>query len=218
MEITGKDASGTSKTLLTRKDGSMIVASASTKYQETVLKGNTYSVSVSNMALIAANAIVTAVDATAKPIIGIYNPSTSNKNLVILQSVLSITKLSDSAVAPGGFMWVGSSGNAGISTGTTNVGVNLLNLKTTGSVSYMFTGNIALTGLTNSLSNIRPVSVPVINAAGSNTATPFIQGNVVDQVDGMIIVPPGGIVGIMNQVSTTTIYVSASIVWAEQDV
>ena len=74
----------------------------------------------------------------------------------------------------------------------------------------------ALTGLSNNLAFLRASGISAcVNAAGPLTAISQAQGNPTEIVNGSIIVPPGGVVGLMNQVSTTTISCSVAIVWEE---
>lgn len=195
------------------KSGEQITQDLHGRFYEQTYRGNCYTFGLSNTALVNANAIATGLTSTAQPIIGIYNPSTSLVNLVILQATLVTSTIANTAVAPGGFMWVYSAGNPGISTGSTPI--NCKTLTASGSSGKAFAVSTALTGLTNNLAVFRACSIPSINAAGPATAItqPTSQG--CENIDGAIIVPPGGFVGIMNQVATTTISVSVGILWEE---
>lgn len=195
------------------KSGEMIAQELHGRFYEQNYRGNMYSFGLSNTTLVAANAIATGLSSTAQPIIGIYNPSTSLYNLVVLQASIVTTTVANTAVAPGGFMWVYSAGNPGISTGSTPI--NSKTLVASGSAAKAFAVSTALTGLTNNLAVFRASGIASINAAGPATAISQAVSNTVENVDGSIIVPPGGFIGLMNQVATTTISVSCGIVWEE---
>lgn len=195
------------------KTGEAVVQELHGRFYEQNYRGNLYSFGLSNTALVSANAIATGVTSSAQPVIGLYNPATSQVNLVILQASIVTTTVANTAVAPGGFMWVGSAGNTGVSTGSTPV--NMKTLVASGSSGKAFAVSTPLTGLTNSLATLRASGIASINAAGPSTAISQALSNTVENVDGAIIVPPGGVVALMNQLSTTTINVSVSIVWEE---
>lgn len=206
-------ADGTTPSLRAGRSSEAIVQELHGRFYEQTFRGNVYSFGISNTALVAANAIATGVTSSAQPVVGLYNPSTSPVNLVILQASVVTTTVANTAVAPGGFMWVGSAGNTGVSTGSTPV--NMKTLVASGSSGKAFAVSTALTGLTNSLATLRASGIASINAAGPATAISQSISNTVENVDGSIIVPPGGVVALMNQLSTSTISVSVSIVWEE---
>jgi hypothetical protein len=76
----------------------------------------------------------------------------------------------------------------------------------------------ALTGLVGSLAILRPSPITILNAAGPGTAITQPQGVSVDEVDGDIIVPPGGVLALLGMLSTTTVKLSVSITWAEVNI
>ena len=190
-----------------------IISQLHGKYYEQNFNGNLYCFGLSNTALVSANAIATGLTATAQPVIGIYNPLSSGKNVSILQAIINTTTVANTAVSPGGFMWVYSIGNANLVT----TGSNGLNCKSmvadqaSGVKCYAI--STALTGLVNSLAVLRCAAMNSVNAAGPATAISQATNNPLELVDGSIIVPPGGVVGIMNQVSTTTVSCSVGIMY-----
>lgn len=195
------------------KAGELINQPLHGQYYEQTYRGNTYSFGLSNTALVAANAIATGLTSSAQPVIGLYNPSTSLVNLVISMASIQTTTVANSAVSPGGFMWVYSAGNPGVSTGSAPI--NSKTLVASGSSAKAFAVSTALTGLTNNLAVFRASGISTINAAGPATAIHQPTGQSTEYVEGSIIVPPGGVIALMNQVSTTTMSVSVSIVWEE---
>ena len=151
-----------------------------------------------------------------------WNPSTSGKNAVILQAALMDQLNNVTSVALSDFVWVGSVGNsANLTAGLAPFNRNTL--ASSGSSMKAFTLSTAslCTGLTNTLVIIEPVDAGVASALLTTTvaaATPTPSPVYVQNVDGSLIVPPGGILGIMNQVSVTTHSVAARLMWMEVSV
>jgi hypothetical protein len=52
-------------------------------------------------------------------------------------------------------------------------------------------------------------------AAQGATASPFISGDGVEEFDGAIIIPPGGVLALLNTVSTITVNVASMLLWEE---
>ena len=188
------------------------------RFYEQSYRGYTFGIGNSDTALTTNNAAATSLGAAAKPILAVYNPS-STTNLVLLQTVLQVTTVGATAVSPAGFNFYSSYNQTAVSTGTKNGATNLKTLQSSGSIATVFTGgNTALTGLSGSLTFLRPVAVsPTINAAGAATAVSLASGNVVDQVDGAILIPPNGILAIMTavDVSVHASNVTCSMMWEE---
>lgn len=190
--------------------GALAVADAHGRYFEAANQGNLYSVGMTSTPL-SANTIT--LTATTTPIVGVWNPLLSDVNLVILKAKCLITAAGNSAVAPGAFMWATSINNALISTG-----LNPLNRKTlqqAGSRAKGFNISTALTGLTNNLVLQMAASFGTLVAAQGATASPMISGDGVEEFDGGFIVPPGGVLALLNTVSTTTVSVAAALMWEE---
>ncbi len=190
--------------------GDLVVTELHGKWYEQCYRGNLFSVGMSATAL-SANTIT--LTATTTPIIGVWNPSTSSVNLVLSKAKCNIAVAGNSAVAPGAFVWATSIGNGAISTG-----LNPLNRKTlaqAGSQAKGFNITTALTGLTNNLVVQNGSAFGTLVAAQGATATPFISGDAVEEFDGSLIIPPGGVLALLNTVSTTTISVSAMLLWEE---
>lgn len=183
------------------------------KYYESNILGDMYTFGLSNTALVAENAIATGLTETAKPVIGIWNDTGTGVNLVVTKAYLIQTTVANTAVSPGGFMWMYSRANADITTGSTPL--NLSTYAASGSNAKAFAVSTALTGLTNNVAVLRAAPFTPINAAGPSTAIHQPQGVSVDFIDGGIIVPEGGVLALMNQLSTTTVSVSVGIDWIE---
>ena len=188
----------------------LIVSELHGKYYEATYRGNVYSVGMSQTAL-SANTIT--LTATTTPIIGIWNPSTSPVNLVPLKAKCVITVAGNSAVAPGGFVWATSIGNGAISTGLTPL--SRRTLATAGSYAKGFNISTALTGITNNLVIQHAAAFGTLVMAQGATGTPMISGDGIEEFDGSIIVPPGGVLALLNVTSTTTVSVTSMLMWEE---
>lgn len=193
--------------------GDLITSDAHSRYYEANYRGNVYFFGGQDTALAAANATATGLTATAKPIIGVYNPAASPVNLVIMKATINISTVANSAVNSTGFYWVGSIGNVAVTTGSTPL--NAKTMSASGSNAKAFHVSTALTGLTNNLAVLRPTDISSLNAAGASTAVPVIQGQMTEFVDGGLMAVPGAVLGIMNEVSITTLDVNAYILWEE---
>ncbi len=204
---------GTTGTVRQGKSAELIIQQLHGRMYEQCARGNLYTFGVSNTALVAANAIVTGLTATAQPVLGLWNPPTSNVNLAIYRAILVLTTVANTAVAPGGFMWLAAAGQQAITTGS--VPFNCRTLLQTGSQAKVFSISTALTGLVGSLTALRALDIGVINAAGAATAASLMPSPQESLVDGTLIVPPGGVIAVMNQVSTTTLSYSTGLIWEE---
>ena len=185
-------------------------------YYDANVNGNVYTFGISNTALVAANAVATGLTATSKPVVGLWNDVGTGKNLVVLNATVVATTIANNAVAPGGFVWYKGLTETSISTGSTPI--NCSTLAASGSIAKVFAMGTALTGLVTSIVILRPSPITILNAGGPSTAITQPQGMSEDRVDGSIIVPPGGVLSLMNQVATTTVSLGVSITWAEENI
>ena len=188
----------------------LVVQEAHGKFYEGTYRGNRYSIG-NTVAALSANSIT--LTATTTPIIGAWNPTTSTANLVIDKATLQLAVAGNSAVAPGGFVWATSTGNAAITTGSAPL--NRKTLVAAGSQAKGFSLGTALTGLTNNLVIQFAGAFGTLLAAQGSTATPLLGGIGYEEFDGSLIIPPGGVLALLNTTSTTTISVAASLVWEE---
>lgn len=164
---------------------------------------------------LSANSIT--LTATTTPIVGVWNPSSSTVNVVILQASLQLFANNlTSGAGPGALVWASSTGNGVISTG--NAPLNRKTLANSGSQAKGFDLATALTGITNNL--VITESADFSNLAGltyttiaSTAMIPSAGG--VQNFDGSLIVPPGGTLALLNTTSSTTFSAAARILWAE---
>jgi len=196
--------------LRTGQLGDLVVTELHGKWYEQAYRGNLYSVG-SNVVALSANTVT--LDATTTPIIGVWNPLTSTVNLVMSKAKMQIAVAGASAVAPGGFVWATSINNGAITTGLTPL--SRKTLAQAGSQAKGFNASVALTGLTNALVIQHAAGFGTLVAAQGATPTPFISGDCVEEFDGGLIVPPGGVLALLNTIATTTISVAAMLMWEE---
>ena len=214
-----KSADGAFPSLRLGALGDVIVSELHGRFYEQVYRGNVYSIGSSVTAL-SANTIT--LSATSTPIVGVWNPSTSNVNLVILQCMLSLAANTLTApVPPGPFVWGSSIGNAAITTGSAPF--NRKTLASAGSQAKGFPGAVALTGLTNNVVIFEGADLPNLSGltnAGTITAQTTTSNATagaygVQNFDGGLIIPPGGVLSLLNTTSTTTYSVTSRLMWEE---
>lgn len=196
------------------KQGDQIISELHGRFYEQVYRGNVYSVGTAGAVALSANTVT--LTATTTPILGVYNPSTSPVNAVLLQATLVDFVNNVTSVALGGFVWAVSTGNAAVSTGLTPW--NHKTLVQAGSSVKGFAAATALTAITNNLVVVGGVefntaSGLLTTTIAAATPTPSVSGQW--NIDGAIIVPPGGVFAILNTVSVTTHSVYGRLVWEE---
>jgi hypothetical protein len=201
---------GTNPTFRQGQLGDLVVTELHGKFYESTYRGNLFSVGMTATAL-SANTI--SLTATTTPIIGVYNPSTSNVNLVMVKAKCNIAIANSSAAAPGAFVWAVSTGNSAISAGL--IPMNRKTLANAGSQAKGYNITTALTGLTNNLTVISGSAFGTLVTAQGATATPILSGDAVEEFDGSLIIPPGGVLALLNTISTTTVSVTSVLIWEE---
>jgi len=202
---------GTTPNLRLGQMADQVVSQLQGRFYENAYRGNLYSGAMIAPTVLSANTI-TLVAATT-PLIGLWNPLTSPVNLVVLQASLQITSAPNSAGITGAFVWAYSGGNGAISTGL--VPWNRKNIAQAGSYAKYLTIAQPLTGLTNNvvifdLADFGPLAAPQPATAVAYAPAPQVQN-----FDGSLIVPPGGVLVLLNTTSNTTVIVATRILWTE---
>jgi hypothetical protein len=137
-------------------------------------------------------------------------------NAVISQAALTVVANNlTSGAGPGVFVWAVSTGNSAISTGSTP-----WNRKTLAQFGSQVKGMsfVALTGLTNNLVIIEgsefatPAGLTYTTLASTQLMPEFSN---TQNFDGSLIVPPGGVLALLNTTSSTTFSVSGRLLWEE---
>ena len=196
----------------TGRTGEWIVSELQGRFYENCLRNNLFSIGGAQTAL-SANTI-TLVAATT-PIVGVWNPSTSSVNLVILQAGVSIVGTSATAVGQGALVWASSLGNTAISTGTAPFSRKTMSAAGSQAKGFALANGTALTGITNNLVVFDSCDVGGLGfTVTSNTSVGGAMAGV-HNFDGGLIVPPGGVLALLNTTSTTTVSAAARLLWAE---
>lgn len=197
------------------KGGDVIVSELHGRFYEQTYRGNIYSIGCALTALSTATFLLTS---SAQPIVGIWNPPTSTVNLVPLQAMLVDEINNVTSVAPGAFVWASSVGNTALTAGLAPF--NRKTLASSGSQAKAFSLSTAslLTGLTNNVVVFEPAefntaSGLLTTTVAAATPTPSVSGR--QNFDGSLIVPPGGILVLLNTVSSVTHSVASRIMWEE---
>lgn len=209
---------GIQSALRSGRQGDQIVSELHGRFYEQAYRGNLFKAGTVAITALSANTITTATSATGTPIIGVWNPVGSGKNLILLQATLqAFANTLTTPVGPGAFIWLTSLNNSAISTGS--VPFNMSTLAQSGSVAKAFMGGVALTGLTNVM--VTTFASDFGNATalthGTITATSATLSSVggVQNFDGSVLVPPGAVIGLYNTTSTTTFSAVGAILWEE---
>lgn len=197
--------------------GQLIVSDGPARFFEAASRGMLFSGGMTLTSINNATFTTATLGATATPILGVWNPLGSGKNLAILQARVNGIITAATCTGPGALMWATSLNNAGLTLGSNPLNRGTLNA--TGSVAKDMSG-IALTGLTNNLV-VRDASML---GAGPNTNFSFVGTAVgtvppemptIDHVDGAYIVPPGGVLALLATGTPVAISAAASITWEE---
>ncbi|MDP9181516.1 MAG: hypothetical protein M3P04_01910 [Actinomycetota bacterium] len=200
------------------KTGEQAVTELHGRFFEQNYRGNLFSGGMGMTSISNATYTTATLTSSATPIVGVWNPATSLVNLVLLQAVLSVSQTALQATGFGGLVWAMSTGNTAISTGAAPL--NRKTLALSGSSAKDLT-NTTPTGLTNN-----PV-VRFASALGGGSAigaaflatqagaqTQQIAHNVED-IDGSIIVPPGGLLILMSTLTAVAHSAASSLLWEE---
>lgn len=180
-------------------------------YEQTY-RGNVFSIGSGPTAL-SANTIT--LTATTTPIVGVWNPPGSGVNLVLWQIGLSAyANTLTTPVGPGAFVLASSVGNLAVSTGSAPL--NRKTLALSGSQAKGFPGGVALTGLTNNLVVSDGLEIPTPGPVTFSTTTAVVLGGAgIVNFNGGLIVPPGGVMAVLNTTSTTTFSIVSRMSWEE---
>lgn len=204
----------------------LLVSELQARFYEWNYRGNVFSTgmqltSVSNATFTTADALSATLStaATSTPIVGLWNPLTSTVNAVILQATMDMVMTALQATGPGGYVWVGYAGNSAITVASQAAPVNRKTLVAAGSQCKGLSG-LALTGLA-AVGNLLGASAlsggAAYNASLLGTAAGFMTqaANATENIDGSIIVPPGGILGLFCGTTPVAHSAAASLTWAE---
>lgn len=183
--------------------GALVTTDAHGRYAEAVRLGNVYMLGGAAMA---PTAFVGAAGGT--PLLSIYNPVGSGKNLFIL-SVNFAIKVVDSAIG-----WTSLSIWGGVSaanTGTLTTPTNMLTLQTGGSVAK---GSVnAATTSTTAITSNGPLMPVASHFWGTSVGVGQALGNT--DVAGQVVCAPGNLVAVGLSVAPASLTVDCSMIWEE---
>lgn len=199
------------------RGGELIVSELQGRFFEAAFRGQLFSDGMTKTSISAAT-FAADLSATATPITGIYNPPNSGVTAVILQAYLGVTTTAATSTGGSPFVWALSVGNNAVSTGTV-----ALNRKTLSAVGGQCKGmsGIACTGLTNALvvkfaSSLGGGNSGAFSFVGTAAGPPSIStGLNVENLDGSILVPPGGLLGLFASTTPVAHSAASGILWAE---
>lgn len=200
------------------KTGATVMTDAHGRFQEAAIRGNLFSTGMTATSIANSTFTTGTLTATCTPVVGVWNPPGSGKNLVILQARLNVVVTAATATGAGAFVWAVSSNQSAITTGLTPF--SRLSLAQSGSVAKGF-ANTALTGLSGSLVVMEGAAVNggvIGNFSMVGTAAGFVTPPTpatIDNVDGAIIVPPGGVLALLATTTPVAISAASSLLWEE---
>jgi len=183
------------------------------RFYEQNYQGNLFS-NGSTLTALTANTI--SLTSSTTPILGVWNPASSTVNLVILQAAIELVANNlTSGAGPGAFVWASSLSNAVITTGTAPFNRKTLAQNGSQAKGMSF---VALTGLTNNLvifegADFASPSGLTYTTLASTAIMPGFAA--VENFDGNLIVPPGGVLALLNTTSCTTFSVAGRMLWEE---
>ena len=184
--------------------GEALMSELNPKYHALVKTGKVFTLASAALATITAFTGA----AAGTPIAGIYNPSTSGVDLVLLQTKVAIGTTGTTAGAMRFGYWAANQGAVSPS-GTQTVPRQKYSLGNGGSATYC-TVNAANTGAVASTFLEPSFSLGnVTTTAGVNVAS------LIETFDGEIIIPPGGYLAWGSYVAMAVAALDFSLTWAE---
>lgn len=209
---------GSAVALRQERSGAAVVQELHGRFYEPNYRGALYSAGMGMTSISNATYTSATLGNTVTAIAGLWNPSTSPVNLVLLQAALAVSQTALQATGPGGFVWAMSTGNTAISVGASPL--NRKSLALSGSYARDLT-NTAPTGLTNNL----VVRFGSALGGGSAIGAAFLATQAgaqtvqapanVENIDGAIIVPPGGFVALLATLTPVGHSAASSLLYEE---
>jgi hypothetical protein len=187
------------------RQGDILTSLLHGRHYEQALQGNIFTMDSDSVTIAAANATKGAL-ATAKFVNGFFNPLTSGKNAVLL-----FARVATVSGTPGGPFFYNYLDDSTINSAATGTVRATLLGSSYASVLRAQTGVVLANAAaaTTALKQLGVMGGPAAIAAGAG------MYDVVDDIAGRIIVPPGVLFGITALAAGTTHIVQSTLVWEE---
>lgn len=208
---------GSTEDIRLGRTAELIVQELHARFYETNARAAVFSDGMGLTSISNSTFTVGGIGATSTPVAGVWNPSTSGTNLVIIEASLGLVMTALASTGPGGFVWALSTGNTAISTGTTPL--NRKTLVNAGSVAKGMTAQ-AITGVTNALvvkfgSSLGGGSAENVSFTATAVAMQTQAVAAKELFDGTLIVPPGGLLALLAATTPAAHSAVSAIVWEE---
>src|SRR6266571_1095235 len=201
------------------RTGEAVVSDAHSRFREASLRNALFSAGMTLTSISNATFSTGTLGSTATPIIGVWNPFGSGKNVEVLQARVQLVVTAATATGAGAFMWCTAVNQSAISTGITPL--SRFSLAASGAVAKGY-ANTALTGLSGNLTVQEASGIqggPIGNFSMVGTAAGFITPATsasIDLIDGAWIVPPGGVLALLCTTNApVAVSAASSILWEE---
>jgi hypothetical protein len=201
----GTNAPGSTPAIRQGQLGDMIVSELHGRFYEQAYRGAIYSTFVNALTLASTHASPIAAG-TGTPIIGIYNPANSGKNIVLIR----LQQATTSGTPGGPLVWNIIPNPQNITASTTasgNTAYNNSSLAQSGSVARLF-NNLPVTGSTAGTA-FRNAGGPTAVAATGAILT------YTEVYDGSLILPPGQMLGLACTAAGTSHVINVFAEWEE---
>ncbi len=218
LQRVGPTFGGTGTAAPFRSDitSAQVTTDAHGRFQEAALRGGLFSAGMTTTSISNITFTTATLGATATPIIGLWNPVGSGKNVVVLQARLQIVMTTLGArTGPGTFVWCTTVNQSAITTGISPL--NRYSLIASGSIAKGF-ANTALTNMSGNLtvqeaSGMQGGPMPV---SGTDVlgVVPYAAPSI-DNIDGAIILVPGSVLALLCTTTPVGVSAASSILWEE---
>jgi hypothetical protein len=195
-------APGANPTIRLGQLGDVVVSELHGRYYETTYRQSMFSTFINALTLASTHATPLSAG-TGTPIIGIYNPIGSGKNM----SIVRVQQATTSGTPGGPLVWNIVPNPQNITASTNATAYNMATLQQTGSVTRMW-NNTAVTGST--------AGVAFRNAGGpTTTAVTGAIFSYVEEYAGSFIVPPGSMISLCCTAAGTSHVINCYLEWEE---
>lgn len=182
--------------------GEGVFSEAGPQYHALVKSGMVFSVSA-----LAFNPTAYSGAAAGTPIFGLYNPAGSGVDLVVMQARAAIRNFG-TAVANASLAFYSGSQGSTAPTGASTAPKNMYSQATTGSAA------LAMVNTVNTGAVAAGLVAPSVGIQAVATAAE-VTAQLLDELKGVLIVPPGGYLAYGLSAALTGGSLDASLIWAE---